>query len=316
MEINFIDTHAAGEPTRVIINPPFDLGNGTMAERRDRFSEEFDHLRRGILLEPRGSDVLVGALVFEPTLFSKERGVIFFNNAGILGMCGHGTMCVIQALRYKNRINDDSLVDLETPVGRVTAEVFPDNWVAVHNVASYLHRKGVSVTLPGGELDGSERLIKGDVAYGGNWFFLTHDSPCPVDMDHIRELTDYSIQVQAAIRESGLEGADGGVIDHIEICVPSETPGVNSRNFVLCPGAAYDRSPCGTGTSAHLACLWADGLLKEGEEWTQESVIGTRFVGSVTLAANQILPVIRGQSFVTAEGKLIFDESDPLRFGI
>lgn len=309
MKINFIDTHAAGEPTRVIINPPFDLGNGTMAERRENYAEEFDHLRRGILLEPRGSDVLVGALVFEPTFMHKEWGVIFFNNAGVLGMCGHGTMCVVQALRHTGRVNHENLIDFETPVGRVTAEIFPNNGVAVHNVASYRHREDAAVRV-------GETEVKGDIAYGGNWFFLTHDSPCPVDKAHIPELTNYAIAVQAAIREQGLEGEAGGVIDHIEICVPSETPGVNSRNFVLCPGAAYDRSPCGTGTSAHLACLWADGLLKEGEEWVQESVIGTQFVGTLTIAANQILPVIRGQSYVTAEGRLIFDENDPLRFGI
>ncbi|MEQ1821595.1 MAG: proline racemase family protein [Fimbriimonadaceae bacterium] len=309
MDIHFIDTHAAGEPTRIIIDPPFDLGRGTMAERRDRFVSDFDHFRRGILLEPRGSDILVGALVFEPSFHQSEWGVIFFNNAGVLGMCGHGTMCVVQALRHLGRVDSETLLDLETPVGRVTAEIFEDNWVAVHNVASYRHQKDVEVCV-------GNTTVKGDIAYGGNWFFITHDSPCPVDPGHLTELTEYSVKVQAAIRDAGIEGADGGVIDHIEICVATETPGADSRNFVLCPGAAYDRSPCGTGTSAHMACLFADGTISEGQPWTQESVIGTTFEGSVTVVSNQILPVIRGRSFVTAEGRLIFDENDPLCYGI
>lgn len=273
-----------------------------MAERRQVLSNNFDHLRRAIILEPRGADVLVGALVTEPPEdVEADAGVIFFNNTGMLGMCGHGTMCVARALNHLGRKPMADLYRLATPVGIVEARLLEDGWVEVQNVPSYRRDVGVTVPIDGG--------VEGEVAWGGNWFFITHHSPCPVDLSHIRELTDWTNAVRDWLNANGYPE-----VDHIEVCVPSPT--ADSRNFVLCPGGAYDRSPCGTGTSAHMACLFASAELAEGQEWRQESVIGSLFRGRVRAEGDHVIPTIAGQAFVTGELTMILDPCDPFRFGI
>lgn len=298
MRLKALESHAAGEPTRIVYEGFPDLGSGSMSDRRERLATEFDHLRRGIILEPRGSDVLVGALLQTPVDPSCDAGVIFFNNAGVLNMCGHGTMCFVRGLDHLGMKPRGNRYRLETPVGIVEAQLLEDGWVEIENVPAYRQAKDVRTSL-----------AVGDVAWGGNWFFITHDSPCPVNLEHIDALTDFTMAVRTELNAGGYPE-----VDHIEVCVDSET--ADSRNFVLCPGAAYDRSPCGTGTSAHLACLVEDKVIAEGQEWRQESVIESLFKGKVRIQAGEIIPSVAGQAFVNGELTLIFDESDPFQHGI
>ena len=305
-----IDSHTEGEPTRVVVDGGPDLGAGSLQERLERLRNNHDDFRTSVILEPRGSDALVGALLCEPADESCAAGVIFFNNRGYLGMCGHGTIGVAVTLAWLGRIGP-GVSKLETPVGTVAVDLVDDNTVTVKNVPSFRYRKDVTVDVPG------LGAITGDIAWGGNWFFLVKDAPHPVDLAHERELTTAALAVQAALWDQGITGRDGGEIDHIEFFAEPRTPGADSRNFVLCPGGAYDRSPCGTGTSAKLACLAADGLLAPGEDWVQESVIGSLFTARYEPGDDgQIVPSVTGRAFISAEATLVQQPGDPFASGI
>jgi len=311
--IPFLDSHTGGEPTRLIERPPFDLGPGSAAEKLAIFKSDHDTFRSMALNEPRGSDVLVGALLFSPADPTCQIGAIFFNNVGYLGMCGHGTIGVVASLSYLGRIQPGT-VRIETPVGVVEATLHESkaganypNRVSVRNVPAYRHLKGIPVMVDG-------KTIHGDVAWGGNWFFLVHDHGLDVSMDNIDTLTEFSWRVREELSANGITGADGGEIDHVELFAP--TPEADSQSFVLCPGKAYDRSPCGTGTSAKLACLYADGKLKPGHVWRQQSVVGSIFEGSVEIDGSQIVPTITGEAWVMAKGELLVDRRDPFKDGI
>ena len=308
-KIRIIDSHTGGEPTRVVISGGPDLGNGTMAERRERFRNEFDSFRSAVVNEPRGSDVLVGALLCEPTDSTFAAGVIFFNNVGMLGMCGHGTIGVAVTLAYLGRIDEGEHL-LETPVGNVGFHYHGNNKVTIKNVPSFRHAAHVGVSV---EEIGT---VHGDIAWGGNWFFLISDHGQELRMDRVEELTEYTWKIRQALTNQGITGANGAEIDHIELFGPPMDSSADSRNFVLCPGKAYDRSPCGTGTSAKLACLFADGKLQPGQIWTQESIIGSQFQGTVSLKDGDIIPHITGSAFVCAESNLILDDNDPFVMGI
>jgi len=311
-QIRVVDSHTAGEPTRVVIEGGPDLGSGGLAKRLERFRADHDHFRSGVVNEPRGSDVVVGALLCEPEDPSCAAGVIFFNNVGYIGMCGHGTMGLVVTLAHLNRIGIGTH-RIETPVGIVTAKLLDRARVTVSNVQSYRFASGVKLDVPGyGE-------VIGDVAWGGNWFFLVEARGLSVSSDNTAALTSFASQVRQALNATDVRGANGAEIDHIEVFGPASRPDLHSRNFVLCPGLAYDRSPCGTGTSAKLACLSADGKLQPDEVWRQESVIGTVFEASFTVDENHrdgVLPHITGAAYVTAEATLIFDDADPLCWGI
>jgi 4-hydroxyproline epimerase len=304
-----IDSHTGGEPTRVVIGGFPDLGTGTMAERRERLAREHDRYRRATLLEPRGSDVLVGALLCTPKDPAHTAGVIFFNNAGYLGMCGHGTIGLIATLAHIGQLATGEHV-IETPVGDVTATLHADGRVSVRNVPAYRLAAGVRVTLPTGQ------TVTGDIAWGGNWFFLCADHGQEVAPAHVAALTDYAAMLGEALHAQGHRGRDGAVIDHIELFADADPALADSRSFVLCPGRQYDRSPCGTGTSAKLACLAADGKLAPGHVWRQASVIGSVFEGWYEAAGGQVVPTIRGQAFVSAEATLIVDPADPFAWGL
>lgn len=311
-QIRVVDSHTAGEPTRVVIEGGPNLGGGSVAKRLERFRADYDHYRSGIVNEPRGSDVLVGALLCEPDDASCAAGVIFFNNVGTIGMCGHGTMGLVVTLAHLGRISIGTH-RIETPVGIVTARLHDRARVTVSNVHSYRSASSVKLDVPGyGE-------VIGDVAWGGNWFFLVEARGLPVSADNTAALTSFACQVRQTLKATGVRGANGAEIDHIEVFGPPSKPELHSRNFVLCPGLAYDRSPCGTGTSAKLACLFADGKLQPGEVWRQESVIGTMFEASFTVDENRrdrVLPHITGAAYVTDEATLMFDDADPLCWGI
>jgi len=306
-KIRAIDSHTGGEPTRVVIAGFPHLGSGPMSERLEKFRSNHDDLRSATVCEPRGHDAVVGALLCEPVNPDSAAGVIFFNNVGYLGMCGHGTIGLIKTLEYMGRISVGKHV-IETPVGNVEAELNPDGTVTIANVPSYRFAKDVLVHVP------DFGSVSGDVAWGGNWFFLISDHGQNIELSNLERLTDYSVAVRNALMANGITGAGGAEIDHIELFSPTRT--ADSRNFVLCPGLEYDRSPCGTGTSAKLACLFADGKLKEGQTWRQESIVGSVFEGTVRHKADQLVPVIRGSAWVTSEIELVFDDSDPYKFGI
>jgi 4-hydroxyproline epimerase len=308
--IAVIDTHTGGEPTRVVISGGPDFGTGAMAERLAVFRDRHDAFRSAVVNEPRGSDVMVGAILVPPTVPECASGVIFFNNVGYLGMCGHGTIGVAVALAHLGRIGPGTH-RLESPVGVVTITLEAPNAVAIDNVASYRLAKNVSVAVPG------LKTFTGDVAWGGNWFFLVHDHDETLDVNNVERLTEVTWRIRQALSRSGITGAGGAEIDHIELFGPPSLTGADSKNFVLCPGKAYDRSPCGTGTSAKLACLVADGKLNEGATWRQESIIGSIFEGSVrVLGDGQVKPRIRGTAYVNAESTLIVDPTDPFAMGI
>ena len=315
--IRVIDSHTAGEPTRVVISGGPDLGHGDMAQRRTRFREGHDAWRRAIVNEPRGSDVLVGALLCAPVDPESTCGVIFFNNVGCIGMCGHGTIGLIATLAYLGRVKPGEH-RIDTAVGRVTTTLHDDGTVTVANVPSYRYAKQVSVNVPG------RGIVHGDVAWGGNWFFLCDDHGLPLEVGRVGELAAFASSVRTALREQGVTGRADAEIDHVELVAPAVDPRNHARNFVLCPGGAYDRSPCGTGTSAKLACLAADGKLGPGDSWRQESVIGSVFTARYArpaealpdVPANAVLPLIHGRAHVTLDASVIIDPADPFAWGL
>jgi 4-hydroxyproline epimerase len=306
--ISIIDSHTGGEPTRMVTEGGPDLGRGPLGERLALLKREHDDFRSAVVCEPRGSDVLVGALLCEPHAPDCAAGVIFFNNVGYLGMCGHGTIGVVASLAFMGLIGAGRH-RIDTPVGVVEAELHGDGSVTVDNVASYRSRAQVTVDVPG------HGPVTGDVAWGGNWFFLVSGHGLELGVHNVEALTAYTVAVSAALERAGITGDDGAMIDHIELFAPSRT-GADSQSFVLCPGKAYDRSPCGTGTSAKLACLAADGKLAEGALWKQESVIGSVFEASYRYRGEQLIPSIRGRAWVNAQAKLILDPTDPFVWGI
>jgi 4-hydroxyproline epimerase len=338
--IPFLDSHTGGEPTRLITSLPFDLGTGSVADKLSILRTNHDDFRTTVLNEPRGSEVLVGALLVPPADPTCEFGVIFFNNVGYLGMCGHATIGLISSLAYLGQVTVGT-VRVETPVGVVEATLHdmslrggqqPDeaispssmgflhsrsvpplndseypNRVSVRNVPAYRHLAHIPI-----EVDG--KTIHGDVAWGGNWFFLVHDHGLDVSMQNLEALTDFAWQVREGLVARGITGTNGAEINHVELFAP--TFAADSKSFVLCPGKAYDRSPCGTGTSAKLACLYADGKLQVGQIWKQQSVVGSIFEGSIELDGENIIPTITGEAWVMAEGAILVDERDPFGKGI
>lgn len=307
--IRVIDSHTEGEPTRVVVAGGPDLGPGSAAERLRRFRERHDGFRSTVANEPRGYDALVGALLLAPVSADAVAQVIFFNNVGYLGMCVHGTVGVARTLEWMGSIGPGEH-RLETPVGDVGIRLREDGEVEVENVESYRTREGVRVrTASYGE-------VQGDVAWGGNWFFLVGDHGRRLGVDNLRELTAYCLEVRAALDEAGVRGDDGHEVDHVELFGDPDDADAHSKNFVLCPGAEYDRSPCGTGTSAKMACLWADGELGPGQEWRQESIIGSRFVGTVRPGERGVIPTVRGRAWITGEAELVQLQDDPFREGI
>ncbi len=307
--VQVIDSHTVGEPTRVVIDGGPDLGDQDLKTRVEIFRTKFDDFRSGVICEPRGSEVIVGALLLKPVDPSATAGVIFFNDVGYLGMCGHGTIGLITTLAHMGRIQPGQH-KLETPAGDVLTTLHEDGRVSVQNVPSYRYRSSVPVEVPG------YGLFHGDIVWSGNWFFLVEENEYTVSLENRAELLAASKAIRTALIEAGITGEDGGIVDHIEFFGPPIDSNNHSRNFVLCPGASFDRSPCGTGTSGKMASLFAKGKLKDGEIWRQEGILGTFFEGSVTKVDDKLLPTITGRAWITAESTLLFDPADPFRAGI
>lgn len=307
--VHVVDSHTEGEPTRVVIDGWPQPRGTTMAERSDDLRARFDHLRRAVVCEPRGHNAIVGALLTPPVNLDSTAGVIFFNNGTYLGMCGHGAIGVVRTLQHLGRIQPGA-IRLDTPIGTVSAELGQDGSVTIENVPSFCHAHNVSVDVPG------VGRVVGDVAWGGNWFFITHDTPLPVTTANAKELTRVTQAIQDAINATGITGANGEAIDHIEISAAPARADADCKNFVLCSGGEYDRSPCGTGTSAKLAVLYANGEIALGTRWRQESITGSLFTGWLTTnERGDLIPHIRGTAYVTGEATLLFDVADPFRSG-
>jgi len=305
--IKIIDSHTGGEPTRLVVDGFPDLGNGSMAERRALLAAEHDQWRTATVLEPRGNDVIVGALLCPPVDARNAAGVVFFNNSGYLGMCGHGTIGLVASLAYTGRIQP-GVHGIETPVGTVQTTLHDDGSVSVRNVPAHRLHHQMTLQVPG------YGPVTGDVAWGGNWFFLVTAHQQRVESNNLAALTAFALAIQKALEVQGVRGSDGGLIDHIELFADDDQ--ADSRNFVLCPGAAYDRSPCGTGTSAKLACLAADGKLQPGQVWRQASIIGSQFEASYAMEGDQLIPTLRGRAFMSAEATLLIEQDDPFGWGI
>ena len=308
--IRVVDSHTEGEPTRVVVDGWPQPRGATMAERRDDLQARHDALRRAVVCEPRGHDAIVGALLTPPVHQGSVAGIVFFNNGTYLGMCGHGLIGVVRTLEYLGRLSPGEAC-FDTPVGTVRAELGADGAVTIENIPSHLHARDVGVDVPG------YGTVTGDVAWGGNWFFITHADAVPVDMAHLGELGRFTQAIQDAIIAQGVTGTDGGEIDHIEISAPPSRADADCLNYVLCSGGQYDRSPCGTGTSAKMAALHARGELALGQEWRQEGIAGGMFTGWLTAGpGGTVVPHVRGSAFITGEATLHFDPRDPFRNGI
>ncbi|MDQ0981339.1 4-hydroxyproline epimerase [Pseudomonas synxantha] len=305
--LHVIDSHTGGEPTRLVMSGFPKLLGASIAEQLEHLRTHHDQWRRACLLEPRGNDVLVGALYCAPVTPGATCGVIFFNNAGYLGMCGHGTLGLVASLHYLGLIAP-GVHTIDTPVGPVAATLHEDGNVTLRNVPAYRYRQQVAVQVPG------HGTVLGDIAWGGNWFFLVSDHGQALQMDNVEALTDYTWAMLKALEAQGIQGADGALIDHIELFADDDH--ADSRNFVMCPGKAYDRSPCGTGTSAKLACLAADGKLAAGDTWVQASITGSQFQGHYEWDGERVRPFITGRAYMTADSTLLIDEQDPFAWGI
>lgn len=309
-EIDVIDSHTEGEPTRIIVagGPP--LGAGPLTERREKFRAEFDEYRATTVLEPRGSDVLVGGLLCDAHEPGCEVGVIFFNNAGYLGMCGHGMIGFLVTLEFLGRIKPGSY-RIDTPVGVVGATLTADSQVSIVNVPAYRLRANVEVDVA------DYGRVRGDIAWGGNWFFLVKQTPERIALNNVERLSDVTRRIERALHEQGITGKEGKRIDHVELFGPGHSTNADSQNFVLCPGGAYDRSPCGTGTSAKLACLAADGDLAPGQIWRQAGILGSVFECSYEAGPGEsVIPRISGRAYICARTRLIVEADDPFAFGI
>ncbi len=310
--LQVIDSHTGGEPTRVVVGGAPEFAGRTPSEIRELLQSDHDWVRSACILEPRGHEAIVGAYLSEPTLDDCVAGVLFFNNAGYLNGCVHGTIGLAVTLAHLGRIGS-GVHKVEAPTGVLSIEVTGPGEVTVQNVRSYRYQKNVSVHVPGyGE-------VLGDIAWGGNWFFLVEaGTHIDINITNLDKLTQFSEAIRDSLVKAGITGEDGGEIDHIEVFGPPMNPAqADSKNFVLCPGGAYDRSPCGTGTSAKLACLHADGKLRPGEIWRQAGILDTVFVGSIEESAKGgIFPTIKGSAFITAESELIIDDADPFQHGI
>lgn len=305
--IRVVDSHTEGEPTRVVVDGWPQPEGATMAERRDFLLQQQDHLRSAVVCEPRGHAAIVGALLTPPEHPGSDAGVIFFNNASCLGMCGHGTIGVIRTLQHLERLTGGA-VRLDTPAGTVTAQLAEDGSVIITNVPARSYALGQTVAVPG------LGRVTGDVAYGGNWFFITH-SETALLLEQVPELTRRSEAIMAALAAQGITGAGGAPIDHVEISGPPIRGDADNRNFVLCPGGAYDRSPCGTGTSARMAVLHARGELAPGVRWRQESITGSLFTGWLEEQGDVLVPRVQGRAWITGEARLVFAPDDPFRAG-
>lgn len=307
--IRYIDSHTGGEPTRVVLSGGPRFQGRSVAEKRHELDARYDDFRAAVVNEPRGSDVLIGALLVDADTPDAVTGVIYFNNVGTLNMCGHGTIGLVETLRHLGRV-EPGPVPLDTPVGRVTAMLHENGEVSFENVPAYRTHKGVTLTLDSGQ------TVSGDIAWGGNLFFLCDNHGQALEYERVGALTEFAWSIRRALKKAGLTDSQGAELDHIELIGPPTLPGATAKSFMLCPGGAYDRSPCGTGTSAKLACLFEDGKINETDTIVIESITGSTFKGQVRVSDAGLIPIVTGRAWITAEGELLRLDDDPLKDGL
>jgi proline racemase len=327
--IQAVDSHTAAEPTRVITGGLPTIRGATMAEKRDQLRQEHDSIRKSLVLEPRGHDAIVLAFLLPPTRDDADLGVVFANDAGYLGMCGHGSIGLVTtavAMGLVPAVEPVTEIALDTPVGlircRVAVEAGRPKSVTITNVPSFLYRQRVIVDVHG------FGKVAADVAYGGNWFaFVEADQlGLVVEKSHLPVLMQAATAIREALVREGVRGihpetGEEETVDHIKLFEALDGEHLGARSLTLCPGTAYDRSPCGTGTSAKLAVLHAKGELKQGEVFDSESVLGTKFmariVGETTVGKYPaIVPEITGSAWITSFATFVIDPDDPCRLGI
>lgn len=305
-KIDVIDSHTGGEPTRVVLHGAPALDASSAADALAKLRARHHGFRRALIDEPRGSDILVGALLLPAFDPASVATILFFNNVDFFAMCGHGTIGVAVTMAHEGTLQPGEH-QFDTAAGPIKVTLRDAHRVSLQNVPSYRLQRAARLEVP------DIGTVRGDIAWGGNWFFLVTEHEQRIHPDNIPALTRFTARIRQALDTSELRGAQGALIDHIELCGPPSDPQLaDSRNFVLCPGNAYDRSPCGTGTSAHIACLIADGHLEPGQPWRQQSITGSIFEASGEICDNGIVPTITGDAFLTARATLLFDEQDPL----
>jgi len=308
--MHVIDSHTGGEPTRVILSGGPDLGGGSIEQQAQVLARDHQDFLNAVLAEPRGQPAMVAALLVPPTSPDSVTGVIYFDIAAVIGMCGHGTIGLGVTLAHMGKIQPGQHL-IDTRAGQVGVELHDPHTVTVRNVESRLVTEQLTIDVPG------FGAVTGDVAYGGNWFYIIDPSPMAVETHNIRALTDLAVAIREAANAQRVPGPGEELIDHVILHGHSPDPAIHSRSFVLCPDDTYDRSPCGTGCSARLATLAAKGLLLPGKVITQQSIIGSCFDISYQPGPNGgVLPTLRGQAHVMAEAHLVFDPADPFRHGV
>ena len=327
--IQAVDSHTAGEPTRIVTGGLPPLAGASMAEKRTILQRDHDGLRRALVLEPRGHDAIVLAYLLPPCTPGAHLGVVFANDAGYLGMCGHGAIgvaTVAVAMGMVAAVEPVTEVVLDTPAGVVPCRVAVAGGkvksVTITNVPSFLFAQRVVVPVHG------FGKVAADIAYGDNWFaFVEADQlGLMVEKTHLPVLMQAATAVREALVREGVRGrhperSGDEIVDHVKLFAPLAGDEPGARALTLCPGAAYDRSPCGTGTSAKLAVLHAKGELEIGAWFRSQSVLATEFRARVVRETRvgphpAIVPEVTGSAWITGFPTFVLDPEDPCRFGI
>jgi proline racemase len=329
LTLRTIDAHTAGEPLRLIVSgfPPVE--GETMLDKREWVREQHDHLRRALMLEPRGHADMYGALLTAPERDDSDAGVLFMHNAGYSTMCGHGIIAVATIALERGLLMaraGRSAMIFDTPAGsvHVTAAMSPAepdrvSHVSFRNVPSFVLEGGIAVRL-------GSRELRADVAFGGAFYAIvdSESTGIPLVPERLADLRKAGMEirdrVEATVRAVHPEAPELHGIYGTIFTGPAASSDADLRNVTVFADAAVDRSPCGTGTSAVMAVLSEMGLLGVGQTFTHESIIGTLFRGRVmdeTMVGEvrAIVPEIRGEAYITGESTFLIDERDPLAFG-
>ena len=311
--LRVIDSHTIGEPTRVVLDESLvaglDLGGGSVRDRRDRFRDRCDHVRSALVGDPRGTTAMVGVILVPPADPTCRFGAFYVNRVGYLDMCGHATIGLAVTLGARGIIEPGDF-RLESPAGVVGVTWHGGGEASFECVPPRRIAQNLALACD----DGSR--VTGDVATSGLWCYLCRDHGLPVEPTAIPALTARAWSIRRALEARGLSGDGGEVIDHVVLLGPPRDPGNDGRAFVLCPDGAFDRSPCGTGTSALVGCLFEDGILTAGRTWRQESVLGGVYEASIRRERDILVPTVRGRAWLTAETTLHFAGDDPYRTGL
>ena len=311
--LRVIDSHTIGEPTRVVLDESLvaglDLGGGSVRDRRDQFRDRCDHVRSALVGDPRGTTAMVGVILVPPADPTCRFGAFYVNRVGYLDMCGHATIGLAVTLGARGIIEPGDF-RLESPAGVVGVTWHGGGEAAFECVPPRRIAQNLALACD----DGSQ--VTGDVATSGLWFYLCRDHGILVEPTAIPALTARAWSIRRALEARGISGDGGEVIDHVVLLGPPRDPGNDGRAFVLCPDGAFDRSPCGTGTSALVGCLFEDGILTAGRTWRQESVLGGVYEASIRRERDILVPTVRGRAWLTAETTLHFAGDDPYRTGL